>query len=146
MDILSLIKESPSAAGLIGVIIGALLTFAGTIIQNLMVKRKEDLAYERSYRERVREYKKEIYTNCLKELLEIKAEYYYDSELKEDVGENNVIKINSQAAIDLVSPSKVREQLKFIYDGLQRREGNIETFEKEYEKLSNLMQKDIKVD
>ncbi len=141
----TLIKESASVAGLLGVVIGALISFAGTITQNLLTKRKEDLAYERSIREKVREYKREIYTTCLSELLNIKAEYYYDTVVQEELIDNDVIRISSQAAIDLVSPAKIRMQLKKIYDGLQQREGNLDVFEKEYQELSRLMNEDIGV-
>ena len=133
-------------AGLIGVVIGALISYAGTITQFLLTKRKDDIAYRRLFRDKVRDYKREIYTRCLTELLDIKTKYYYDAEVQKDLTDNSVIKIDSQAAVDLVSSPRVSKQLKKIYDGLQHREGDIDVFEKEYQILSDLMKEDVEME
>lgn len=144
MNIAEILEANAASAGLIGVIIGALITLIGNLIQSFMKERNEKIAYERTRQEKIRDEKKALYAKCLKELRDVGKHFYFDDEEEAEEHENEEQEINleCESLMELEASAKVLTKLrKIISQKLQDIE--IEKFEQQYNELVNTMREDV---
>lgn len=146
MRLAEILQANATSAGLIGVILGALITFTGNVIQTIMKNINEKRVYKRTYQEKICNEKKALYAKCLTELRDVSKQVYYTEE-REEQGQEKVIsgiKLECESMMELEASSEVQNELKEIVT-LNLQDTEIEEFEKKYDKLVKAMRNDIQI-
>ena len=142
VKIAEMLQANTAFAGLIGVIVGALISLVGTLAQTVMNQRNEQIIYERTYREKMRNEKKEVYAKCLSELRSIKKQFYYNEDDVDRGNEVDIDCIESVSSMELLAGDDVKNKLKGLIKH-KLKDIEVEVFEKEYDELAKAMREDI---